>query len=264
MPEESSGYFSGCECGSTDVLRVSFGVCRGSSGAHQEQESCRRGGAGPAEESQHLQAWEDLARRRHPLRHQRQLQRWGLVTWRGRGGEGGEEWEEEGVGRKMWGRGSKEDVRKKMWRWGCEKEDVGRIWGGGSEVEEYLRRRLWGGGGCEEEEEVRKEDMDLFQSYNYFYYYYLLLLLLLLAATTCRLTAPPSQAASEPYSGRPCGTGRDTRAWRSSRGLARRATSCSPTDPVGESCACSSGVTCVTMHRQYHVALQICTAGWMH
>lgn len=42
------------------------------------------------------------------------------------------------------------------------------------------------------------------------------------------------QAASAPFSARPCVTGRSTRVWRSRRGAARRATSSSPTGLVGE------------------------------
>lgn len=42
------------------------------------------------------------------------------------------------------------------------------------------------------------------------------------------------QAASAPFSARPCVTGRNTRVWRSQRGPAKRATSSSPTGRVGE------------------------------
>lgn len=42
------------------------------------------------------------------------------------------------------------------------------------------------------------------------------------------------QAASAPFSARPCVTGRNTRAWHSQRGPAKRATSSSPTGRVGE------------------------------
>lgn len=44
------------------------------------------------------------------------------------------------------------------------------------------------------------------------------------------------QAASAPFSVRPCVTGRNTPVWRSQRGRPKRATSCSPTGLVGEPC----------------------------